>query len=87
MNAPPSKTTFTVHEAKTHLSRLIAAALEGEEVVIARGKTPAVRLVPVEKEALPPRKPGAWKGLVKYTDETFDPWTPDDLGNWFDKPL
>ena len=37
---------FTIHAAKTHLSRLIEAALAGEDVVIARGSTPVVRLVP-----------------------------------------
>ena len=37
----------TVHAAKTQLSRLIEAALAGEDVVIARGSTPVVRLVPV----------------------------------------
>ncbi|MBU1271203.1 MAG: type II toxin-antitoxin system Phd/YefM family antitoxin, partial [Alphaproteobacteria bacterium] len=35
-------TTVTVHHAKTHLSKLIAAAERGEEVVIARGDKPAV---------------------------------------------
>ena len=39
--------TVTVHAAKTHLSRLIEKAEAGEEVVIAHGKVPAVRLVPV----------------------------------------
>ncbi|MGI9168559.1 MAG: type II toxin-antitoxin system Phd/YefM family antitoxin [Caulobacteraceae bacterium] len=33
---------FTVHQAKTQLSKLIASALEGEEVVIARGATPVI---------------------------------------------
>jgi prevent-host-death family protein len=37
----------TVHAAKTHLSKLIEAALSGEEVVIARGRKPVVRLVPI----------------------------------------
>ena len=41
-------TQFTVHDAKTNLSRLIAEALAGNGVVIARGNVPAVRLVPVE---------------------------------------
>ena len=36
-----------IHEAKTNLSKLIAQAQRGEEVVIARGKTPVVRLVPI----------------------------------------
>ena len=39
----------TIHEAKTHLSKLIARALDGEEVVIAKGKEPKVKLVPVEE--------------------------------------
>ncbi|QCI79406.1 hypothetical protein E6W36_07190 [Hankyongella ginsenosidimutans] len=38
---------FTVHEAKTHLSRLIQQALNGEDVVIARGSKPVVRLTAV----------------------------------------
>lgn len=38
----------TIHEAKTHLSRLIQEALDGDEVVIARGNQPLVRLVVVE---------------------------------------
>lgn len=41
------KTTVTVHVAKTNLSRLIARAEAGEEIVIARGSEPVVRLVPV----------------------------------------
>ncbi len=40
----------TIHAAKTHLSRLIEAALAGEDVVISRGSTPVVRLVPVIKQ-------------------------------------
>jgi len=40
----------TIHAAKTHLSRLIEAALAGEDVVISRGSTPVVRLVPVTKQ-------------------------------------
>ena len=40
----------TIHTAKTQLSRLIQAALAGEDVVIARGNTPVVRLVPITKQ-------------------------------------
>ena len=42
----------TVHEAKTQLSRLIEAALAGEEVVIARGSKPVVRLVPLSRSGV-----------------------------------
>lgn len=38
---------MTIHAAKTNLSKLIDAALKGEEVIIARGDQPVVRLVPV----------------------------------------
>lgn len=72
--------TFTVHEAKTHLSRLIAAALAGEEVIIARGKEPAVRLVPVEKR--PKRVPGRYKGQFTVPPEFFDPMTNEELALW-----
>jgi prevent-host-death family protein len=37
----------TIHAAKTQLSRLIEAALSGEDVVIAKGDKPVVRLVPI----------------------------------------
>ena len=39
-----------VHEAKSQLSKLIEATLRGEEVIIARGDKPVVRLVPVQKK-------------------------------------
>lgn len=59
-----------VHEAKTHLSRLIQEALEGEEIVIARGNEPVVRLVLVES-ARPKRSVGWVKGKVTMAPD-FD---------------
>jgi prevent-host-death family protein len=53
----------TIHEAKTHLSRLIAAVERGEEVVIARRDKPVVRLV-MEKQEKPKRRLGALAGYV-----------------------
>ncbi len=52
-----------LHEAKTHLSRLIQEALDGEEIVIARDNEPLVRLVPIES-ARPQRSVGWAKGQV-----------------------
>ncbi len=60
---------FSVHEAETNLCRLIAAALEGGEVVIARGSVPVVRLVPVEPPA--GRRFGAFRGKIAI-DARFD---------------
>lgn len=66
-----------IYEARASLSRLIERALAGEEVVITRRGKPAVRLVPVA-EALPPRKPGALKGLFEVPPSFFDP-LPDEI--------
>ncbi len=65
----------TIHEAKTHLSKLIAAVERGEEVVIARRDKPVVRLV-IEKPVKPKRTLGF---LLKPGQE------PPDFGRFFDK--
>lgn len=69
---------YTVHEAKTNLSRLLKKASAGEEVIIARGKQPVAKLVPVS-DAMQKRVPGLWKGLVAYTADAFDPLTDQEL--------
>jgi len=58
------RTTVNIHAAKTHLSRLIERAEQGEETIIARNGRPVARLVPYEAERKQ-RVPGAWKGRVK----------------------
>jgi antitoxin (DNA-binding transcriptional repressor) of toxin-antitoxin stability system len=61
----------TIHEAKTHLSRLIQAALNGEEIIIAKGNKPLVRL-DVLPEARLQRHIGGQPGLVMSMDEDFN---------------
>lgn len=68
-------TVVTVHEAKTNLSKLIAEAIAGGEVVIARGAVPVVRLVPVSVPAK--RRFGALRGKIAI-DARFDEPLPDD---------
>jgi prevent-host-death family protein len=75
--------TVTIHEAKTQLSKLIARAEAGEEIVIARGKEPVVRLAPVS------RKPhgrvfGAMKDEWPELPDSFwfDPLPEDELLLW-----
>lgn len=63
---------FTIHEAKTNLSKLIEQACKGEEVVIARGPKLVVRLVPIV-HVKGPRQPGALRGKLRVGPEFFEP--------------
>jgi len=67
-----------VHEAKTHLSRLIACARAGEEIVLARAGVPVARRLPFD----PPgdRVPGLVRG--RRTDAFFDPLLDTELDAW-----
>ncbi len=73
--------TVTIHKAKTELSRLIEKACRGEEIVIARGKKPVVRLVAIEDTRIQ-RKPGALRGKLKVGPEFFEPLPPEELDAW-----
>jgi antitoxin (DNA-binding transcriptional repressor) of toxin-antitoxin stability system len=70
----------TVHAAKTHLSRLIEAALAGEDVVISRGDKPVVRLVAIPQ--------GQFKfgiladELTGPVPDFFEPMSEDELALW-----
>jgi prevent-host-death family protein len=71
---------ISIHAAKTHLSRLIARAEAGEEIIIARGRKPVVKLVPIE--AKPRRVAGRLKGQVSIGPEFFEPLPPEELDAW-----
>lgn len=61
-----------MHEAKTHLSRLVERVEGGEEIVISRAGKPAAKLVPVPKK-LGPRKLGGWEGKFEMpSDEEWE---------------
>jgi prevent-host-death family protein len=66
-----------IHAAKTHLSRLVARAADGEEIVIARGGKPVARLGPLAAEPAP-RKPGLLRGRITVADD-FDAPLSDAL--------
>ena len=69
-----------MHDAKTRLSELVAAAEDGEEVIIARGGTPVARLVAVRTEHRPVRL-GALAGQIELAEDfdaplpEFEPYT------------
>ena len=70
--------TFNVHEAKTHLSRLLDRAHAGEELVIAKNGQPYARLCPLDKP--PPRRPGLLAGEIG--DAFFEPLPEKELDAW-----
>ncbi|MDQ2706346.1 MAG: type II toxin-antitoxin system Phd/YefM family antitoxin [Actinomycetota bacterium] len=63
-----------IHEAKTHLSRLLERVAAGERVVISKAGKPVAELVPHQATRV---KFGALKGQIQYDDETFDDLDPD----------
>lgn len=64
--------TVNMHEAKTHLSRLLEQALNGEEIIIARAGTPVARLVPYRGE-IDVRRPGRMQGEIRIADNFDEP--------------
>ncbi|MBX3184846.1 MAG: type II toxin-antitoxin system Phd/YefM family antitoxin [Polyangiaceae bacterium] len=73
--------SFSVHEAKTNLSRLLEAVERGHEVVITRGKTPVARLVRFAQPKVE-RRFGAMRGRAKVTDDFFAPLPEEELAAW-----
>jgi prevent-host-death family protein len=69
----------TIHAAKTNLSKLIEAALAGEEVIIAKGSKPVVRLVPITRGAF---RIGLLHGKLGQSPDFFGPMADDDLSLW-----
>ena len=70
-----------VHQAKTELSKLLARAEAGEEVVIARAGVPVARLVPLQPA--PRRRPGTWKGRMHIDDDALlAPLPEEELKLW-----
>jgi len=67
-----SSKIVNVHEAKTHLSRLLEGAHAGQEIIIAKNGEPYARLMPLP-ERLPKRQPGTLEGVVDLTDAFFEP--------------
>lgn len=70
-----------MHEAKTTLSQLVERAVSGEDIVISRNGTPAVRLVPVVTPSSLGTVRGAWRNRVEMAED-FDE-LPDDIADAF----
>jgi prevent-host-death family protein len=70
--------SVNVHEAKTHLSRLLARVATGEEVVISKAGRPVARLIPIDRASVP-RVPGADRGKIFIADDFDAPLPAETL--------
>ena len=81
-------TIYTAEEAETQFFELIERAARGEEVIIARGDKPVMRLTAVTEPAgeKSGRRPGAYKGIVPDFPDSFffDPLPEDELKLWYE---
>jgi prevent-host-death family protein len=69
----------SIHEAKTHFSRLVARAEAGEEIIVRRGATPVAKIVAYHAPSTP-RRPGALKGKIRIAED-FDE-TPAEFADY-----
>ena len=73
--------SVNMHEAKTHLSRLVERAAAGEEIIIAKGGRPVARLVALDHDPSP-RVFGTMRGKIRLADD-FDAPLPPELLAYF----
>jgi prevent-host-death family protein len=73
--------TYTVHDAKTNLSKLLERVEAGEEVIIARRDKPVAKLVPLATSRAR-RTFGAYRGQATVTDAFFEPLPENELAAW-----
>ena len=79
--------TVNTHEAKSQLSKLLAAAERGEDVVIARAGKPVVRLVLVNGAGPKKRVPGSARGEFIMSPDFDDPLPPEILALFYESPI
>jgi prevent-host-death family protein len=88
---------YTVHQAKTHFSRLLKGAEAGQEVIVQRGRKPVEKIVPINEPAASKPVPNFWlvgefRGIIRWDEDAFDPMTDKELvecglGYILDAPL
>jgi prevent-host-death family protein len=71
---------YTVHQAKSNLSKILKQVEQGKEVIIARGENPIARIVPFAVKGK--RKAGSLKGQLSWGAGAFEPLTSDELKDW-----
>lgn len=79
MTAEPVQ--INMHEAKTHLSRIVERVEAGEEIIISRAGKPVAKVVPIRTTG-PRREPGSLRGRIHLADD-FDAPLPADVAGAF----
>ena len=79
--------TFNIHDAKTHFSRLVERASNGERITIARDGVPVAMLVALEVETKPRRPIGLDRGRIVIHDDFDDPLPEFDFTSEGDDDL
>ena len=74
--------TVNIHDAKTHFSRLVDAAIQGETIVIAKEGQPVAKLTRLASSAVQPPRLGWYKNMPEVPDD-FDEWMSDELAALF----
>lgn len=75
--------TATIHQTKTHLSRMLKEIQGGETIVILNGTTPVAKLTAIDTPALSRPKVGTRTSApVRYAVDAFQPLTDDQLKDW-----
>jgi len=70
---------YTVHQAKTHFSRLLKEAEAGKEVIVMRGSKPVVKIVAVDSTFSRASLAGAYPRDLHWDDDAFDPMSDEEL--------
>ena len=78
---------INIHQAKTHLSKLVEEAAQGEEIIIAKAGKPIAKLVALEQTVQQPRKPGNLKGQIWMSDDFDAPMSDEELALWHDASI
>lgn len=79
----PTKQTFNIYEAKTHLSKLVDLAASGQDIVIARNGKPVARLTTTEQPKKRPIVYGLLEGKGWIADDFDDP-LPEEIQKYFE---
>jgi len=75
--------TVNIHEAKTHLSRLVEQAAKGESFIIAKAGKPMVKVTPIDPPTpAPKRRMGFMAGMIRVPDD-FDTMFQDEIEKMF----